>query len=213
MQPNHHHQPFFFFPKPGDHLYPSNWPKSSLSYTHPHITTTTTTAHTQSLATNISSSASSPISTHSAPRNSHISILYQITERERETKDDGGSDKEEARHGEREGHAGPPRRAASGRVPAGPVRPQDPQQGTQRRGHFPRSLRCFLLGHVPGRQGQQDPQVSISRSPSSSASSLSLVFDIFVLLNDLLIWVWLFCEYGRMEMWGLCSVVHRSLFC
>ena len=55
-------------------------PNISLSYTFKH--TTTTTAHV-ALFTNISSSASSPISTHSAPRNSHISILYQIRQRER----------------------------------------------------------------------------------------------------------------------------------
>ena len=94
---------------------------------------------------------------------------------------DGDAFPEETGYGEREGHAGPSGRSAAGRFPAGTVRPADPQQRPQRRSHFPRHFRRFLLGNVPGRQGQQDPKVyfvhriiSLSLSPSLYTYTLFL---------------------------------------
>ena len=73
--------------------------------------------------------------------------------------DDGGNDKEEAWHGQRQGHADPSRRTPSRRLRASQVRSPDSDQRSQCHGHLSSRRRCFLLGHVPGRPRQQDPEV------------------------------------------------------
>jgi len=49
-----------------------------------------------------------------------------VAEEKRSEKDDGGCDKEQARDGQRQGHAGSPGRSTAGRVRSGPVRSPHP---------------------------------------------------------------------------------------
>lgn len=67
---------------------------------------------------------------------------------------DGGNDKEEAWHGQREGHAASSGWPAAWRFRSGPFRPPDPQHRPQRHRHFPHRFWRLLLGHVSGGPGQ-----------------------------------------------------------